>query len=282
MSARSVLIEPEGPAACAPFTRTFRVRHGLVGHPRLTLAALAGLAAELDDRFVEQGHDAVKDVVGFGYRPNSAPSDKRQAVLNIAGQSRIIYLDHIETIPRYQELVDELAPHVASVLGLGRAEVADAEGYLFISGAPSRTSSHIDHECNILMVLEGTKRVWLSDIPDPDADRAVESMYSGRYGYCDRRPATFTPHDVHAGEGIFIAPRCAHMVENQPGRCIALSIVVKPKFVVDEGRVFRANARMRSVGLRPRPPGESAAVDAAKLAAESTLARLRSLVKRAE
>ena len=35
-------------------------------------------------------------------------------------------------------------------------------------------------------------RVWLSDLPDVDADRAVGAMYGGGHGSCDRLPKTTT------------------------------------------------------------------------------------------
>jgi len=235
------------------------------------------LARDLDDRWVEQGVEDAAQIVGFQHTREAAPADKYEAVATIDGKNRIMYLDNIETVPRYRALVDELAPNVMGILGIQPDDVVKTEGYCFISGGPSTTMAHVDHECNILMVLEGTKRVWLSDIPDIDADRAVEAMYGGGYGSCDRMPKTMIPFDIHAGQGVFIAPRAAHMIENFPGRCLALSIVVTPKSLEEEAKIFRANNRMRKLGFRPVGPGESNMSDTAKIAVESSWQKLRSL-----
>lgn len=277
MSVRpSPVIERLGAGSIDPtYTNTFRVAHSLNHHHLLSLEAIADLAEDLSSEWVEHGSQNAAQIVGFEYTRNQAPENKRETVLGIAGTDRIVYLDHIETVPRYRALVDELAPTVMDILNLDAADVVKTEGYMFISGGPSTTMAHVDHECNILMVLEGTKRVWLSDIPDPDADRAVEAMYAGGYGSCDRMPGSMRPYDVSAGEGIFIAPRAAHMIENHPGRCVALSIVVTPASLEEEGRIFRANARLRALGLRPKGPGVNGTVDAVKQLSEKSLARLR-------
>jgi len=271
-------IRPVGDVPKDPLFHTrFRVEHSLSDHPMLSLESVAGLARDLDDKWVEEGVEDAAKVVGFQYTRHPAPADKYDAIASIEGKNRIMYLDNIQTVPRYRTLVDELAPNMMSILGIEEADVVKTEGYMFVSGGPSTTMAHVDHECNILMVLEGTKRVWLSDIPDFDADRAVEAMYGGGYGSCDRMPKTMMPFDIHAGQGIFIAPRAAHMIENYPGRCVALSIVVTPKMLEEEAKVFRANYRMRKLGFRPSNPGDSKVSDTAKNTVESTWAKLRSL-----
>jgi len=231
-----------------------------------TLDEVAKLAADMDDSLVEQGEENAPAIVGLDWQRSGAPQDKASAIRNITDADRIVYLDQIDTVPRYRRLVDELAPEVMRLINVDPADVEKTEGYMFISGGRSTTMAHVDHECNVLMVLEGAKRVWLSDIGDPEAEIAVEAMYSGLYGSCRERPASLQYFDIHAGEGIFIAPRAAHMIENHPGRCVALSIVVTPTYLEHEADVYRFNDRLRKRGVSPRPPGESPALDRAKRA----------------
>lgn len=264
------------------FRTTFPISHNLSSHPMLQLDAIAELGADMSSEHVEKQVDEAPEILGFDHTRDPAPPDVAADIRNIAGSDRIVYLDHIETVDRYRVLVEDLSHDVVAMLGVGESTITRREGYMFISGGPSRTPAHVDHELNALLILEGTKRVWLSDSGDHEAELALEALHAGKYGSCGARPASLQAYDVHAGQGIFIAPRAAHLIENHPGRCVAFSITLRSSALDRESSVYRLNSRLRALGLSPRPPTESTVVDSAKVAvdriATGALGRVRSSV----
>jgi hypothetical protein len=64
-------------------------------------------------------------------------------------------------------------------------------------------------------------------------------------------------------------------VKNGPEVSISFSITFRSESSRARELVYRANARLRKLGLSPRPPGQSVLLDATKRAAFAALLELR-------
>lgn len=246
------------------FRRPFVVHHDLADHPLLETAAVATLAERLPAGSVEASAESAPVVAGLDYVGTTVTSDIASAVGELRTRARSLYLYNVERDPEYRALIDDVLDAAIPLLGVDPADVVSREGYLFLAGDRAVTSAHVDHECNFLLVLRGTKRVWLAPVGDPEAELALEALHSGRYGTCGSRPDDLTPYDLGPGDGVFIPPRAAHFVENGEGGCEALSVVFLHRRTRDEVGVYAWNARLRRLGLTPSPPGRSAWRDVLK------------------
>ena len=188
------------------------------------------------------------------------------AVAALEGRPQSIYLYNVERDPEVGSLALGALRELYPQLGVDPAEVTAEEVYVFLSGGPSTTATHVDHELNFLLVIRGHKRVFIADIPSPEAEIALEVMHRGHYGTCAAVPARGREFEIGPGEGIFIPPRAAHYVVNGEDQCVALSIVFGTKGLDRQSDVYRANAMLRRVGMAPQPPGTSPIRDRAKVA----------------
>ena len=69
------------------------------------------------------------------------------------------------------------------------------------------------------------------------------------------------------GTGLFLPARAPHYVRNGDGVSISASLTFGTKAASADRAVLSVNHRLRKIGLKPRPPGDSAASDSLKAAA---------------
>jgi hypothetical protein len=69
-------------------------------------------------------------------------------------------------------------------------------------------------------------------------------------------------------------------VQNGPEVSISFSITFRSQSSQGRELVYRANARLRRLGLSPRPPGESILIDSTKRRAFAALAELKRMLRR--
>jgi ribosomal protein L16 Arg81 hydroxylase len=205
-------------------------------------------------------------VASVDYQPPVFEGLARDALKEVEGQSRSVFIYNVERIDRYRDLLAEALDPMLDALAVDPRDVISREGYIFRAGGggSATTSAHVDFECNFLLVTEGRKRVYIADVPDEQGELALEAMHSGLYGTCGEIPSPMTAFDLAPGEGVFLPPRAAHYVENGPDPCTALSVVFFHRNSQRQVPVYAINRRLRRVGLNPRPPGESRLRDAAK------------------
>jgi hypothetical protein len=98
--------------------------------------------------------------------------------------------------------------------------------------------------------------------------------------YKQERQKDAITYDLHAGYGVHVPTGAPHWVQNKNNVSVAISVNYELRSVARLARIYRMNQRLRRFGIEPRPPGQSALSDGAKLAAAQTLSRLRSVVRR--
>jgi Cupin superfamily protein len=244
---------------------SFTFTHSMTGDPRLTLPSIAKLAGRLPSESVDMNYiDLDPAFPGQGTPPLDVPAT--QMVLEIEGMQRWMTAKNLEQDPEYLDLINEALDSVDRGLQLGKAMIG-REGYIFVSAPTSTTPAHVDHEHNLLLQIQGTKRVTVGGFPSVEAEQALLEFLNtggyGRTGYLPSNPVTF---ELEPGTGMYIPPRCVHMVENGPELCISLSLVFHTVGLLRAARVYQVNAKMRRFGVHPRPYGRSLNVDKTKSA----------------
>ncbi len=258
-------------------TQGFTFTHDLADHPLLSPAGIRALADRLPPGSAEIGGGDLIAEGGLGFEATPRV-DPGPALDELEGQARSLFFYNVERDPAMAGLLSQVLADAFGQVGIDPTQVSKEEGYLFLTGGPTITSTHVDHEYNLLLVLRGRKRVFLSEVPTDEAERALEVMHDGGYGTCDRVPERGQEFEVGPGEGIFIPPRSAHYVVNDDEPCAALSVVWGTEELERESAVYWANAQLRRIGLRPGAVGRHPAIDRAKAMAVTSARRVRSLV----
>jgi hypothetical protein len=141
-----------------------------------------------------------------------------------------------------------------------------------------------------LLQIKGTKTIHIFDRADREVlpEEEIE-----RFWTVDNNAPTYKPqfqgratsYKLRAGNGVHIPVNCPHWVENDDNISVSLNVNVQFKDTL-RANTYRANHALRTLGLTPRPPGQSPTVDYLKsysmvpvTAAKSALHKLSSLRK---
>lgn len=255
--------------------RPFGLRHRLAGDPRLSVDAVAALAERLPPGAIETTTGALP----LMYDGDDAPAVSGAAAALIAGMAAgrgWMAIKHIELDEAYRPLVDAALSAATAQLGVA-GTTRSREGYIFVSSGQATTPAHVDHEHNLLLQVLGTKRVLVGTFPDAASEaRVMEGMHSGSYGRTGFLPHHPTTFDLAPGTGVYIPPCGIHLVQCDAELSVSLSVVFHTVELERSARVYSCNARLRRLGLQPRPPQRSVAVDRLKSGAVLAAQRLRS------
>lgn len=269
------LVDVEGARFAEAFgRRPLAVRHSLPGHPLLAMDALAELADSLPSRAIER-HEADQPLV----RPGGAPElegPPSETVRGIESNGCWMVLWNIEQAPEYRELlnscVDDAERHLAANGGSRRREA-----FLFLSAPGAVTPVHFDPEHNLLLQVKGVKEINVGRFADPaDQLRELDRYHDGGHRNLDRMPEEFECFRMAPGDGVYVYPWAPHWVKNGPEASISLSITFRTAQSDRAEHVHALNAHLRRLGLKPRPPGVSSAIDRAKGGVVEAVRRLRS------
>jgi len=185
----------------------FRFRHRLQGHRLLSLDALARLADQLpaDSALVERFGDA-----SFvpPHRARGRGRSPGELVRDIGANGCWADLRHVERVPAYRELVEELLAEVLGELPRLARSCISRDGFVFVTAPRARTPAHSDPEHNFYLQIAGTKHFALTPLEalDPAALAAWQRARGYEGGY--RRPLHPPPgravsFTVEPGEGLY-------------------------------------------------------------------------------
>lgn len=257
--------------------RPLAYTHGLVGHPLLTVEAVADLAEQLGGESIS-AEEAVKPLV------NAVPDFQSLATDAIADRIRELAhsdswftLLNIEQSHGHRVLIDEILDAVATSTGLPPQSLRRRMGFVFASSPGSVTPAHFDIEHSLLMQLEGHRRLWFGDFPDPASrEREVSRYWQGSFGRLESMPIERGEHHLEPGTGAYIPPYVPHWLQNGDTRSLSLTVTFFDRSNEDESLVQSFNERLRRFGLQPRAYGSAPRRDRAA----ATLMRAQSSVRR--
>ena len=251
--------------------------HELLDHPLLTLDALGDLADFLPEDRVERLTGDAPDIVTGGGSELSELSPGEVA-RTIEDNGLWMVLKNIEQHPEYKRLLDQTLDEVAPLVQDHEGGMTFREGFVFLSSPGSTTPSHTDPEHNFLMQVHGTKQMTVGRFPDERTRQLeIEDHVSGGHRNIEWLPVEPRVFDMSPGEAVYVPPHAPHMVKNGPTASISFSITFRTPQLERIQRVSSINARMRRLGLSPKPPGRRAAADRVKFGTSKALGRVRRL-----
>ncbi len=244
--------------------RAFDFSHALGDHPLFDLDRLAELAKTLWGT----GSGRVACQVGsFGRtdrldeRPTK-PLSIVQAISRIRESGSWVLLKSAQVDPDYAALLDRCLAELEALSGRAlRREISWLDAYIFIASPGSLTPYHIDHECNFVLQIHGTKRDTLYD-PSVLTAEDIERYYMGDLSGarwrqdCEENART---HVLTPGLGVHHPSRWPHWVQNgSDDYTVMLSVLFFLRGDDREARVWQMNHVLRRMGRMPMPPGQSA------------------------
>lgn len=262
--------------------KPFHVRHRLGAHPLFALPRLMQLARTLPEAYVEYNAGALP----VGARPEETPRNglsPEETVRRIAENGSWMVLKNVQQDPAYGALLDRCLDEIAARAGGAVPRMIRREGFIFLSSPGTVTPFHLDPEHNFLLQIRGSKTVSMWDrddrfvLPDSELEKFYAAFVHRNLPWRDVFQTTAWVVPLEPGQGLHFPVAVPHWVKNGPEVSISFSITFRSQSSHARELLYRANARLRKLGLSPRPPGESVLLDKTKQAAFAALLQLRAL-----
>jgi hypothetical protein len=139
--------------------------------------------------------------------------------------------------------------------------------------------AHFDVQHNVLLQVTGTKRVFLGGPPGTFEPVVEAGVASGSRNLHDL-PHEVSEYELSPGVGLFIPAYVPHWIVGGEDVSISLSYAWQTASTFRESRIRQVNARLRRLGLQPRPPGLDPGVDRVKDAAARLYGAWRGAARR--
>jgi hypothetical protein len=266
-----------------PLRGAFPERPGEFSHhlhldERLTLSAIADLADRLPRRSVICDSAAQPLLVPQGGPPRGALSRPGDVIRSLNDANAWLTLLNIEDDPAYADLTNSTLDELELAMTGKQRAMRKRVGFIFVSSPNSVTPAHFDIEHSLLMQVSGAKTVSLGSFPaDRDRRHEIDRYWDGSHGRIESLPPELASYELTPGRGVYIPPVAPHWVRNGPA--ISLSVTLTYFTAATErGTLVEAfNAQLRRMHMHPRHPGQSKAVDLAKVALMRAKAATRKL-----
>jgi len=264
--------------------------HALADHPLLQLDALVELGKRQQARKLVRTHSGQASAgTSFADAPNLHPNVRSAAdtLAGIASANAWMSLLNVQADPIYRQLVDDLLDEVRPVVDAHDPGMGYRAGWIFVSSPGAVTPFHIDHEHNFIMQIRGTKRLYVWDHRDrvavPERGQELFHDQHSREGvvWSEALRPRARVLELAPGLGGYMPSTTPHLVENGDRPSITISFTYYTDATRQRELLYRGNARLRRLGLRPRPVGESPRADAVKHAVLSGYATARGAIRRA-
>jgi hypothetical protein len=181
--------------------------------------------------------------------------------------------------PAYQQLAEGAMLEVARMRGFDSTKDAgfdDIRGFIIVSSADAVAPFHADADENFFFQIHGDKFFHVYDNRDRSiaSDEALEgsAVRHRNLPYDPKFDAKCTTYNLKAGDGVFVPYQWPHWVRTADSYSISLSLTWKSPEVRRRNDIFTINSMLRGLGMPQKAPGQSPALDAAKLALYRTAA----------
>lgn len=257
-----------------------KLRHNLLGHPLLTIDALADLAEALPAHEIEYNPGQLP----IGIRPEDVPKSDltvTETIRNIGQAGSWVALKRIEQVPAYRDLLHSVLGQLADIVEPRTGAMMQLEGFVFITSPGSVTPFHFDPEHNILLQVMGHKTMTLFPVEDEamfSADiheRYHLGLHHRNLTWFDGYAAKGTPIQIGPGEAIHVPVKAPHWVQNGDEPSVSLSITWRSDWSYAEADARAFNHMLRKVGLRPASPGPFPARNRGKALAWRAMRKLK-------
>ncbi len=258
--------------------RPARLTHSLSDDSLFSLTALAELAARLPASSVEYNAGDL-DISQDAAKTPSNGLSVEETIRRIRVCRSWMALKNVEADPLYREALDRCLADIGTVARRATGPMEKKLGFIFISSPGAVTPFHMDPEHNILMQIEGAKRVHVF----PAGNAVVSDEQHELYHAGDaHRNLRHEPHfdalaevfDLQPGDALYVPVKAPHWVMNGPEPSVSFSITWRSRASLDEARLRLANHWVRGRGGRPPSPGAAPLRDRALIFAQRVAARM--------
>ncbi len=242
--------------------RPFVITHRLHDHPLFALPRLIELARSLPETRVEYNSGKLPVSVERGMTPRTGLSVE-ETIRRIEHCESWMVLKNVEQDPEYGQLLARALAQVAEHSEPIYPGMCHAEAFVFVSSPGSVTPYHIDPEYNFLLQIRGRKFVHMLDGSNPAilSEQELEEFYvagaTRNLQYRDELRQQEWVTELNPGQGLHFPLTFPHWVENGPEVSISFSITFRAEASNRREILYRINHRLRRLGLKPRPVGES-------------------------
>jgi hypothetical protein len=205
---------------------------------------------------------------------------------HIGGSNSLIMLKRVQEYEEYRAFLNTCMDELGALCNVDlKRSYRDPVMTILITSPGRVTPYHIDGEANFLLQTQGSKTVHIFNGDDSEVltDIELEKFWSGE----DTKAPKYREHleakawrfEISTGTGVSNPVIFPHWVENGPDVSVSLSINFKR--VVDAAAdAHRVNHALRKMGLQPRRPGSSPALDGIKSSGYRAARSLKRLVSR--
>ncbi len=263
-------------------TKPFLFHHQLHLHELFGIPAIKKLAARLAKEKSPRGFlKLLNDPRRVQWGSPDFEKAMAEAFDNIDSSGMRLKLSYIHLEPEYGGILQQCCRELDELTsGELTRNFQNPLATLFISSPHEVTPYHVDSEANFLCQLYGEKVVYLFDGKDPDlvTNRDLEQYWgAGHISLNEKFRSRGVPFPLRPGLGVHHPVHFPHLVHN--GRLPSVSLAVAFTPVLEPSDVFQINYHLRRLGLRPKPPGESQRVDAAKRASARLVRSVKKVVR---
>lgn len=204
-----------------------------------------------------------------------------EAIGGIAQNDSLVMLKRVEQDAVLGPVLKQLFSEIMGAVGSKMSEdVIIGRGTILIASPHRITAYHLDADVNFLFQVKGDKQFNVFD----QTNRAVISEEELERYFCgdpngaqfnETRQAAARAYSLGAGMGVHIPSTAPHWARNSADVSVALSVNFDLKSIMRLGQVYRMNAKLRRLGMRPTAPGYGVWRDEVKRFTLASLSRLR-------
>lgn len=241
--------------------RPFLIEHQLCDHPLFDLERLLQLARELPERLIEYNAGTIPVNQDQAKTPRNGLSVE-ETIHRIRECKSWMVLKQVENDPAYKALLEECLQEVRPFSEPITPGMCQPHAYIFLTSPRSVTPYHIDPEHNFLLQIRGNKIIRQFDGLDPTilTHEELEAFYGLRQRNMtlkeENRDRCWT-YNLRSGQGLHFPVTFPHWVENGDDVSISFSITFRTPDLDRRRAVYQVNHRLRKLGLRPLPYGQS-------------------------
>lgn len=168
-------------------------------------------------------------------------------------------------------LLDKLLAEVTAQAGPSATRILRHHARLITLPPHARSQTCVTRETCLILQIQGDRRVTTWDGRDRNvlSETQLERLH-GR-GEVHAQPPRSADHKANtfalgAGSGLHLPPHTPFWMETGAMKTCALLIDIATVATDRAAALYRANHRLRTLGLRPQPPGQSRWRDSVKTA----------------
>jgi len=250
---------------------SFAFQHRLAGHPAFSLDRLMALAEETQstrsaDLYYDSGTIDVNQRWDRTPRPEFSARD---AIERIEHCGAWIVLKRADKNAGYAALLKECMAELKELTSLNLDGVMKVQEVILFITSPKRVSTyHIDRECSLLLQIQGDKHISIFDRNDREvlSEEEIERFWTVDHNAPRYKPELqdhATVYEMKPGNGVHIPVNAPHWVQNGDNISVSLNVNFQYRDAM-RANLYRLNYLLRKAGMRPTPPGTSAAKDKVK------------------